>query len=273
MPEKKRLDVVLTNRGLFSSRSQAAAAVLAGDVLIGTGLERATKPGMAISQDDEIRVRERPRYVSRGGSKLENALHHLALPVAGRHCLDAGASTGGFTDCLLQFGAAHVVAVDVAYGELDWRIRNDRRVTVLERRNARELDSDELPYAPDLITADLSFIGLAKVLPALAACASSSFDLLALVKPQFELERARVGKGGVVRRASDRLEALVSVGATARANGLCVQGYCQSGLAGPAGNRESFIWCTEAEREGVEDLRSAALEAEPDALEAPVAER
>src|SRR5436309_8184794 len=121
MPVKKRLDVVLTSRGLFPTRSQAMAAVLAGEVLIGPSRERATKPGMAIADDAEIRLDERPRYASRGGSKLERALHHFGVRVAGRHCLDAGASTGGFTDCLLQFGAAHVVALDVAYGALDWR--------------------------------------------------------------------------------------------------------------------------------------------------------
>ena len=197
----------------------------------------------------------------------------FGVRVAGRHCLDAGASTGGFTDCLLQFGAAHVVALDVAYGALDWRIRNDARVTVLERRNVRMLEQGELPYAPDLITADLSFIGLAKVLPPLVACAASRFDLVALVKPQFELEPHRVGRGGVVRAAPDRLEALLSVGEAARATGLSVQGYSPSGLPGPAGNRESFIWCTEAAREGVEDLRTAALEAEPDALQTSVASR
>ena len=273
MPVKKRLDVVLTSRGLFRTRSQAAAAVLAGDVLIGPGRERVTKPGMSIADDAEIRLQERTRYVSRGGSKLEHALHCFDIPVAGRRCLDAGASTGGFTDCLLQFGAAHVVALDVAYGALDWRIRNDTRVTVLERRNVRTLDPGELPYAPVLMTADLSFIGLAKVLGALVECAASRFDLVALVKPQFELEPARVGRGGVIRAAADRLEALLSVGEAARAIGLSIQGYCSSGLPGPAGNRESFIWCAEPEREGVEDLGTAALEAEPDALPASVVSR
>ena len=161
-----------------------------------------------------------------------------------------GASTGGFTDCLLQAGAARVTCVDVAYGELDWRLREDPRVTVLERMNARGLSPDQLPYAPDLIVVDVSFIGLAKVLPAIAACAATRFDLLALVKPQFEVGRDRVGKGGVVRGASDRLEALVSAGEAARHADMSVQGYCSSGLPGPAGNRESFVWCTEPARDG-----------------------
>jgi 23S rRNA (cytidine1920-2'-O)/16S rRNA (cytidine1409-2'-O)-methyltransferase len=265
MPAKSRLDALLVKRRLFESRSQAARAVLAGDVRVGSGPQKAAKPGMVVNENVEVTLRERPRYVSRGGLKLERALRSFAVEAGGRSCLDAGASTGGFTDCLLQAGADRVIALDVAYGQLDWRIRVDPRVTVLERRNARELDPRELPYAPDLIVVDVSFIGLAKVLPALAACGAPRLDLLCLVKPQFELGRERVGKGGVVRDPGDRLEALVSVGETARDLGLGVQGYCPSGLPGPAGNRESFIWCTEAARPGVDDLRAAAAAAEPEA--------
>jgi 23S rRNA (cytidine1920-2'-O)/16S rRNA (cytidine1409-2'-O)-methyltransferase len=265
MPEKLRLDRLLVRRGLFDSRSSAAGSVLAGEVRLGNEGTPADKPGMLVPEDIGISVLERPRYVSRGGVKLENALLEFDLDDASRRCLDVGASTGGFTDCLLQKGAAHVVAVDVAYGELDWRIRNDERVTVLERRNARELKRHDLPFAPDLLTVDVSFIGLAKVLPALRACAAEEFDLLALVKPQFEVGRERVGKGGVVREAEDRLDALVSVGEAAEDLGLSVRGYCASGLPGPAGNLESFIWCTESARPGVDDLRSAALAAEPEA--------
>jgi 23S rRNA (cytidine1920-2'-O)/16S rRNA (cytidine1409-2'-O)-methyltransferase len=261
---KMRLDQLLVSRGLFDSRSQAAASVLAGQVRVGDG-ERPAKPGMLVAEDVELTVLERPRYVSRGGLKLERALREFRIGVEGRLCLDVGASTGGFTDCLLQAGAAHVVAVDVAYGELDWRIRNDDRVTLLERRNARDLTRQQLPYAPGLITVDVSFIGLSKLLPPLAGCAASSFELLALVKPQFELGRSRIGKGGVVRDPADRLDALVSVGEAAHGLGLSVQGYCSSGLPGPAGNRESFVLCTERQRAGVEDLRAAALEAEPEA--------
>jgi 23S rRNA (cytidine1920-2'-O)/16S rRNA (cytidine1409-2'-O)-methyltransferase len=213
--------------------------------------------------DAQVEVAVRRRYVSRGGQKLERALARFDTDVAGRLCLDVGASTGGFTDCLLQAGAARVTCVDVAYGELDWRLREDPRVTVLERLNARELAPDRLPYAPDLIVVDVSFIGLAKVLPAIAACAARSFDLLALVKPQFEVGPGRVGSGGVVRSAADRLAALVSVGDAAVHGGLSVQGYCSSGLPGPAGNLESFIWCTEGARDGAHDLVAAAREAEP----------
>jgi len=267
---RKRLDTVLVERGLYPSRSKAAAAVVAGDVLVGEGRRRAEKPGMPVDSEVGLAVRAPAPYVSRGGRKLERALDVFALDVAGRHCLDAGASTGGFTDCLLQRGAAHVLAADVAYGELDWSLRGDRRVTVLERCNVRALDPEALPYRPEVIVADLSFIGLGKVLPALAACAAESFDLVALVKPQFELGPERVGKGGVVRAAEDRLEALVRVGESARAAGMSVAAYCSSGLPGPAGNRESFIWCTEPARPGVDDLTEAALAAEPDAAGIPV---
>jgi 23S rRNA (cytidine1920-2'-O)/16S rRNA (cytidine1409-2'-O)-methyltransferase len=265
MSQKVRLDRLLVRRGLFDSRSQAATSVLAGQVRVGSGEVRAEKPGSLVPEDVAVSLAERPRYVSRGGTKLANALAGLSIPVAGRRCMDVGASTGGFTDCLLQTGAAHVVVVDVAYGELDWSLRNDQRVTVLERRNARELEPNELPYAPELTTIDVSFIGLEKVLPAVLRCVAREFDLLALVKPQFELGRERVGKGGVVRDPADRLDALVTVAHAARELGASVQGFCSSGLPGPAGNRESFIWCTESGRPGRDDLLAAALEVEPEA--------
>jgi len=266
MAAKKRLDTLLVERGLFESRAKASAAVLAGDVHVGAGRERAAKPGMLTAEDAALAVAEARRYVSRGGLKLERALVHFGVSPLGRLCLDVGASTGGFTDCLLTGGATRVVALDVAYGEFDWKLRQDPRVTVIERANARSLEPAQLPYAPDLITIDVSFIGLAKVLPAVAAAAASRFDLLALVKPQFELGRGRVGKGGVVRRPEDRLEALVQAGDAALSLGLSVLGYCDSGLPGPAGNRESFMWCAETARSGVEDLVSAARAAEPEAV-------
>ena len=154
--EKVRLDTLLHRRGLFESRSRAAASVMAGEVRLGG--EPAAKPGQLVAEDAEITVAERPRFVSRGGTKLANALTALGVPVAGRRCLDVGASTGGFTDCLLQAGADHVIALDVAYGELSWALRNDERVTVLERINARRLACAELPYRPDLVVADVSFM-------------------------------------------------------------------------------------------------------------------
>jgi 23S rRNA (cytidine1920-2'-O)/16S rRNA (cytidine1409-2'-O)-methyltransferase len=260
---KRRLDTLLAERGLYESRSRAAAAVIAGDVRVAG--RQAEKPGELVPDEAEVAVAEAPPYVSRGGVKLANALDAFGIDPAGRHALDVGASTGGFTDVLLQRGAEHVVALDVAYGELHWRLRNDYRVTVVERRNARSLEPGELPYAPDLIVADLSFISLTKVLPAVAAAAAPRFDLLAMVKPQFEVGRERVGKGGVVRSADDRRSALVAVGGFARSElGLAVLGYASSGLPGPAGNRETFVWLAEAGREGdVEDLEAAARRAEP----------
>jgi 23S rRNA (cytidine1920-2'-O)/16S rRNA (cytidine1409-2'-O)-methyltransferase len=261
--KRSRLDTLLVERGMFESRSRAAAAVMAGAVRTGHRRAPASKPGMLVAVDEELEVAEGRRYASRGGQKLERALTCFGVEPGGRLCLDVGASTGGFTDCLLQAGAARVTCVDVAYGELDWRLREDPRVTVLERRNARRLSPAQLPYAPDLIVVDVSFIGLAKILPAVRACAAGGFDLLALVKPQFEVGRDRVGKGGVVRSAADRLEALVSVGDVAVHADMSVQAYCSSGLPGPAGNLESFVWCTEASRDGTHDLVAAAREAEP----------
>jgi 23S rRNA (cytidine1920-2'-O)/16S rRNA (cytidine1409-2'-O)-methyltransferase len=261
---RKRLDAVLAERGLFETRSRAAAAVLAGDVRLGDERRPAHKPGQMVADDVPVELAEGPRFVSRGGLKLENALTELGLDPARSHCLDAGASTGGFTDCLLKRGAEHVIALDVAYGELDWGLRNDPRVTVIERRNARELEPDELPYRPNLIVADLSFISLTKVLPSLIAAAAPTWDCLALVKPQFEVGRERVGKGGVVRSADDRRAALVAIGEWAVEQGHTVLGYASSGLPGPAGNRETFVWLAEAGRPGaVESVMDAARRVEP----------
>jgi len=261
---KRRLDTLLAERGLYESRSRAAAAVLAGNVRLGGGGRRASKPGQLVAEDVSVEVAEPPPFVSRGGVKLANALDSLGIDPEGRRCLDLGSSTGGFTDCLLKRGAEAVVAVDVAYGELHWTLRKDPRVTVIERTNARSITAESLPWRADLVVADLSFISLGKVLPAALACATPRFDLVALVKPQFELGRDRVGRGGVVRGADDRREALVTIGQTAReALGLVVLGYASSELPGPAGNRESFIWVAEAGREGaVQDLDAAARRAD-----------
>lgn len=257
-----RIDNLLADRGLFGSRSSAAVSVLAGEVLVGPGRRRALKPGQLVPDDVELDVEERPRFVSRGGRKLENALEAFGIDVTGRLCLDVGASTGGFTDCLLQRGAARVTALDVAYGELHWRLRNDPRVQALERFNARDLEPRHLPYAPDLVCVDVSFISLAKVLPALVECMAAGCDLLALVKPQFEAGRGAVGRGGVVRSAADRRAALVAAGRAARSLGLHVRGYAPSGLPGPKGNLESFLWCDRT-GPGAGDLERAARVAEP----------
>jgi 23S rRNA (cytidine1920-2'-O)/16S rRNA (cytidine1409-2'-O)-methyltransferase len=261
--KRVRIDNLLSQRGMFPSRSQAAASVMAGDVLLGPGRRRASKPSELVAEDVQVEVVRGPGFASRGGVKLANALDTLGLDVAGRAALDVGASTGGFTDCLLQRGAAHVVALDVAYGELDWRLRSEERVTVIERTNARTLAPARLPYAPDLIVIDVSFISLRKVLPAALACAAERFDCLALVKPQFEAGREAVGKGGVVRDGATRRAALISVGEAAAALGAAVLGYASSGLPGPKGNRESFVWIAEATRGGLEDIAAAAREVEP----------
>jgi 23S rRNA (cytidine1920-2'-O)/16S rRNA (cytidine1409-2'-O)-methyltransferase len=236
-----RLDTLLAERGLYGSRSRAAASVMAGEVLVGPERRRIDKPGQMVASDVVIAVDEMPAYVSRGGIKLANALDALGLETRDRRALDVGASTGGFTDALLQRGAAHVVALDVAYGELHWKLRTDERVTVLERTNARELAAGDLPYAPDLIVVDVSFISLAKVLPAVLACAAGGFDCLAMVKPQFEVGRERVGKG-VVHDPALRREAIDGVAAAARALGHEIRGEAESGLPGPKGNLETFLW-------------------------------
>jgi 23S rRNA (cytidine1920-2'-O)/16S rRNA (cytidine1409-2'-O)-methyltransferase len=262
---KRRLDTLLAERGLYESRSRAAAAVMAGDVRLGHDGRRADKPGQLVPADVAVAVPEGDPFVSRGGIKLANALDALGLDPGGRRALDVGASTGGFTDCLLRRGTAEVVAVDVAYGELHWRLRQDPRVTVIERRNARSLSCGELPFPPDLVVADLSFISLAKVLPAVLRCTDETFDCLALVKPQFELGPERVGKGGVVRSPDDRRAALLAVAGLARDQlGLSVLGFASSGLPGPAGNEESFVWIAEHAREGaLGDLEAAARRIEP----------
>jgi 23S rRNA (cytidine1920-2'-O)/16S rRNA (cytidine1409-2'-O)-methyltransferase len=259
-----RLDNLLVERGLYRSRSRAAAAVIAGEVRVEGAPERAPKPGQLVTPDASVDVLAPPPFVSRGGRKLANALDTVGIDPAGRRCLDVGASTGGFTDCLLQRGAAAVMAVDVGYGELHWRLRNHPRVTVLERVNARHLDPEMLPFPPDVITVDVSFISLTKVLPAVLRCAAPVFDCLALVKPQFEVGRDRVGKGGVVRSGDDRRATLVAVGAAVQDLGYAVLGYASSGLPGPAGNREAFVWIApEGHRRAVADLEMSVREVEP----------
>jgi 23S rRNA (cytidine1920-2'-O)/16S rRNA (cytidine1409-2'-O)-methyltransferase len=264
---KQRLDTLLAERGLFPSRTRAAASVMAGEVTVGVGGRRAVKPGEMVPVDAELSVRERAPFVSRGGIKLANALDSLDIAVEGRLALDVGASTGGFTDCLLGRGAIEVVAVDVGYGDLDYGLRTDPRVTLLERTNARSLTREMLPYAPQLAVLDVSFISLCKVLPAVLGCLADRHDVLALVKPQFEVGRERVGKGGVVRSAEDRRSALLDVGAAALALGASVLGYRSSGLPGPKGNLETFVWLAEPGRvggaDGVAELERMAREVEP----------
>jgi len=221
----------------------------------------ALRPSQLVEPDAALIVDEGPRFVSRGGIKLDNALEALGIDVSGLDCLDVGASTGGFTDCLLQRGAARVAAVDVAYGQIDVSLREDPRVTVIERLNARELMPADLPFEPALATVDVSFISLAKVLPAVARCLAPDGEMLAMVKPQFELGRERVNKG-VVRSDADRHEAILGVALAARELGLSVHGFASSGLPGPKGNRETFIWCGVGGTD-VADLKTAIAVAEP----------
>ncbi len=274
--EKRRLDTLLAERGLFASRSRAAASVMAGEVRLGAGERRAAKPSEMVDVEELVTLAARPQYVSRGGIKLANALAATTVQVSGRRALDIGASTGGFTDCMLQRGAREVIAVDVGYGTLDYRLRIDPRVVVMERTNARTLEPEQLPAGapgatglPDLATIDVSFISLRKVLAAVLACLAPGYDLLALVKPQFEVGRGRVGKGGVVRDPSLRREVLVEVGESATALGAGVLGYRSSGLPGPKGNRETFIWLADPARGGdaaagdAAELERMAREVEP----------
>jgi len=237
---RKRLDVVLVERGLAETRSQAQALVLAGLV---PGYE---KPGQPVDEDAELSVEPPPRFVSRGGEKLVHALAELDVDPAGRDCADVGASTGGFTDCLLQAGAARVIAIDVGYGQLHPRLRADPRVTVLERVNARELA--ELPFAPELVVCDVSFISVTKALPPVLALARPGWEALVLVKPQFEAGRADVGRGGVVRDPAVHRRVLREVAEAAIRWGAETAAVVDSGLPGPKGNREFFLHLVERER-------------------------
>jgi 23S rRNA (cytidine1920-2'-O)/16S rRNA (cytidine1409-2'-O)-methyltransferase len=229
---KKRLDVLLVERGLAESRSQAQALVLAGLV------PGHAKPGEQLAESVELVVNRPPRFVSRGGEKLQNALDALEVDVTARDCVDVGASTGGFTDCLLQAGAARVVAIDVGYGQLHPKLRSDPRVTVLERVNARAVT--ELPFAPDFAVCDVSFISVTKALPPILALARQGWEALVLVKPQFEAGRSDVSKG-VVRDPAVQRNVLETLIDASRGWDAVTVGVVDSGLPGPKGNREFFV--------------------------------
>jgi 23S rRNA (cytidine1920-2'-O)/16S rRNA (cytidine1409-2'-O)-methyltransferase len=243
MSRRLRLDAELVRRGLARSRDQAADLIAAGRVAVGG--QRAAKPASQVTTDAAITVAPagpEPGYVSRAGYKLAGALAAFPhLSVAGKRCLDAGASTGGFTDVLLRAGAAHVVAVDVGYGQLAWALRSDDRVTVLDRVNVRSLRPEQVAPAPELVVADLSFISLRLVLPALIDCAAPLADFVLMAKPQFEVGRELVG-GGVVKDPALRSAAVAGVAAAAEGLGLGVAGVAASPLPGPAGNVEYFLW-------------------------------
>jgi 23S rRNA (cytidine1920-2'-O)/16S rRNA (cytidine1409-2'-O)-methyltransferase len=237
---KKRLDLVLLDQGLISSREKAQALIMAGKVLV-DGL-RIDKPGTAVHTDAIIVVQnDSADFVSRGGLKLEAALDHIKLDISGKACLDVGASTGGFTDCLLQRGARHVYAVDVGYGQLDWRLRQDPRVTPIERTNIRYLQSNQIPEPVDLATIDVSFISLKIVVPAVIAFLKPRAHILALIKPQFEVGKGQVGKGGVVKEARLRDMVIDDLSRFFRIQGLQCGSLIPSPILGPKGNQETII--------------------------------
>jgi 23S rRNA (cytidine1920-2'-O)/16S rRNA (cytidine1409-2'-O)-methyltransferase len=235
---RQRLDLVLVQRGLAETRSKAQALIMAGRARVDGAV--VDKAGAPVAEGAEVSLTQPPRYVSRGGEKLETALRELRIDVAGERCLDVGASTGGFTDCLLQHGAEAVVALDVGRAQLHERLRGDPRVTVMERQNIRQLDPQVLPFRPSFITADVSFISLRVALPAAIAAASEPWRAVVLVKPQFEAGRGQARKG-VVRDPDVRRAALQDVADFATSRGIAVLGVCDSSLSGPAGNREYLM--------------------------------
>jgi 23S rRNA (cytidine1920-2'-O)/16S rRNA (cytidine1409-2'-O)-methyltransferase len=241
---RSRLDQALVARGFFPTRSRAQAAVMAGRVRVdGRAID---KPGTGVAEDAELDVRQDDAYVSRGGLKLAGALDALGVDVSGVHALDLGASTGGFTDCLLRRGAERVIALDVGYGQLDWGLRQDPRVTVMERTNARYLAAGDLPWTPDFVTCDLSFISIGTVWGAVMPCLARGWRAMVMVKPQFEVGRARVGSGGVVRDETAREDAVRGVIGVIEATGGRVLGTADSPVPGPKGNREVFVHAEEA---------------------------
>lgn len=254
-----RLDQLLVQRGLFPSREQARRSIMAGLVVVEgyTGI----KPGMRVPEDYRVQVKERPRYVSRGGEKLAAAFAHFPLNVMGKICADVGASTGGFTDVLLQSGAGRVYAIDVGYGQLAWQIRRDDRVVVMERVNARYLS--HLPEVVDFVCIDVSFISLKQILPPVMGWISGDADIVALVKPQFEAGRKQVGKGGVVRDKDVHRQVLSGVITAANDQQLSLRGLISSPLLGPAGNIEFVAWFQpggRAEQQFPDDLIDRAVE-------------
>jgi 23S rRNA (cytidine1920-2'-O)/16S rRNA (cytidine1409-2'-O)-methyltransferase len=241
VPRKKhRLDLVLVEKGWVKSRPRAKAVIMAGRVLVND--QPVDKPGISVSINDKIELKGRDiAYVSRGGLKLEAALQNLPLDVTGKVCIDVGASTGGFTDCLLQHGAERVYAVDVGYGQLAWEIRQNQRVIVIERTNVRHMSGDEIPEPVDLITIDVSFISLKTVVPAVLQFMKPEASILALIKPQFEVGKGQVGKGGVVKDPHIHQQVVTELAVFFRTLQLTPQPVFASPLLGPKGNREFFI--------------------------------
>ncbi len=239
MGKRERLDLLLVERQLVGSREEGRRKILAGQVLVND--QALTKAGTLVDLSAQIRVKQSAPYVSRGGLKLEKALDDFALDVKDKIVLDVGASTGGFTDCLLAHGAARVFAVDVGYGQLDWRLRKDPRVFVSEKTNIRYLESGALPCAAQLATVDVSFISLKLVLPRLRSLLVPGAEVIALIKPQFEVGKGKVGKGGVVRSSDEHARVIDEIKNAAIDCGYSVRGVVESPLLGPAGTREFLI--------------------------------
>lgn len=236
---KVRLDRLVVERCGIASGERARRLIMAGKVRVDGNV--VDKPGTAVAAEADVAVEADEPYVSRGGGKLEGALDAFAVDPAGRDILDVGASTGGFTDCVLRRGARRVVAVDVGYGQFEWRLRGDPRVTLLERTNARHLRPGDLPFPPEMTVVDVSFISLRLILPAIRGVMTGGGEIVALIKPQFEVGRGQVGKGGVVRDAALQQSTVAAVCDFAREIGLEVRGTCESPLLGPKGNREYFM--------------------------------
>lgn len=240
MGKRQRLDLLLLERHLVESREDGRRRILAGEVLVND--QAVTKAGSFVQLGARIHLKPVPRYVSRGGFKLEKALQEFAISVKGKTALDIGASTGGFTDCLLAHGAARVFAVDVGYGQLDWKLRNDPRVVVLEKTNIRYLNRSALPDDVQIATIDASFISLKLILPCVKALLPETHEVIALIKPQFEVGKGKVGKGGVVRSAAEHARVIAEIEKAAAATGYRSRGIVESPLLGPKGNREFLLY-------------------------------
>jgi 23S rRNA (cytidine1920-2'-O)/16S rRNA (cytidine1409-2'-O)-methyltransferase len=237
----KRFDLLLVEKGFFASRQRARAMIMAGKVLVNN--IRIDKPGVTVSESDAIEILGKDiAFVSRGGLKLASALENFKLSVNNLVCLDVGASTGGFTDCLLQNGAARVYAVDVGYGQLAWKLRNDPRVVVFERTNIRHMAPETLPEAVDIVTVDVSFISLKIVIPAIMGFMQNDARIIALIKPQFEVGKGQVGKGGVVRDRRLHTKVIEDLTAFFENSGFASESVIPSPILGPKGNREFFIF-------------------------------
>ena len=248
---KKRLDILITERGFAKSREKAKAIIMSGTVYVDG--QKEDKPGTSFEEDVEIEVKGKQlRYVSRGGLKLEKAIDVFKIDLGGKKCIDAGASTGGFTDCMLQNGAEHVISIDVGYGQFDWGLRNDERVTVMEKTNIRYLKREDIEYSADFLAADLSFISLKKVLPAMKELISEEGEMVLLIKPQFEAGREKVGKHGVVRDPEVHLEVINSIIEFCKEENMHPIGLAVSPIKGPEGNIEFLLHCSKQPGEFVD---------------------